>query len=254
VQKGGQRFVVKTLSDIPPGKFDIVEINFDRLNSTLPPPNAEDFNALKGLRDLRRIFIRIPNSGLADSAWAWISGNDSLEYMNFESAGEVTGRVLDYLASAKKLNQLNVEYSKSFTGEGLDKMPFAPAVQVLDFLATAFTDEGLQALAGFKQVRDLRITQSGTATDRGFTTLGALKNLDTLSLIETAFGDEAAAAIAQLPKLASLNLEKTQLTDAGLEKLRTLKNLKSLVLRGSKVSADAVAAFQKAVPQCKVTQ
>jgi hypothetical protein len=55
-----------------------------------------------------------------------------------------------------------------------------------------------------------------------------------------------------LSRLESLNLSETKVDDAALAKLAALKTLKSLNLKLLPVSDEAVEAFQKAVPECKV--
>ena len=48
------------------------------------------------------------------------------------------------------------------------------------------------------------------------------------------------------------NLSYTGATDAGLKHLEKMKGLLRLNLRGNRVTADGVAALQKALPDCKI--
>ena len=55
-----------------------------------------------------------------------------------------------------------------------------------------------------------------------------------------------------LSNLRSLDLSNTGVTDAGLEHLKGLKSLRSLDLRHTKVSDEGVSRLQEALPDCKI--
>ena len=214
---------------------------------------AADFQAFNGLRDLQRVWVRLPNSTLPDSAYVWLVGNEELNWINFENGGDLTDEVLINLTSAKKLDYLQVNYAPRFTGAGLERMPFAATLTGAHFLGTNFNDDGLRGFSSYKKLSILRLT--GTkVTDSGFAALAGVKTLTNLDADQTAFGDDAAAVIATLPALGILNLNNTQITDKGLEKLSALKNLTNLSLSNTKVSAQAAGAFQIAHPECRVSR
>jgi hypothetical protein len=251
--KSGVMTQVTREEHIPAGKFDITEIHFDRWGSVLPQPTDEEFQALHGLRDLVRVWVRTPEAKLSDAAFACLEGNDGLLFVNLEGAPAVTDAVLQHLRGAKKLQFLGVQYAPGFTGKGLEKMPFLEGLTGVDFLASGMNDEGVKTLSDCKQLQSVRIS-GGTATDAAFATLGGLKNLNNLDVSNTAFGDAAAAAFAGHRNLNTIQVANTPLTDEGLSKLQGIKSLTALVLSGSKVSVEAAEAFQKAMPQCKVTR
>lgn len=240
---------VKTERDLPAGKFDIVELNFDRLNSVLPPPADADFRVFNGLKTLRRVWVRTP--GLGDEAFAFLAANPDLAWLNLEGVSDLTDDVLLYLANARKLALCYITGAKNFTGSGLAQMRWLPALTNADFFGASFSDDGLKALAACKQLKTLRLT-GGAATDAGFAPLRGLKSLTSLTVSNCAFGDAAAAAIAEIGGLVALDLTTTKLTDTGLAKLMALKRLTSLNVGGSQVTEAAAAAFQKALPQCRV--
>src|SRR5262249_11385030 len=65
--------------------------------------------------------------------------------------------------------------------------------------------------------------------------------------------DAGLAKLRKLPKLEHLDLAGNQgITDAGLKQLHGLQSLKSLRLRDTRVTADGVAALQKALTACQV--
>jgi hypothetical protein len=251
--KSGTNSQVLTAKDIPAGRFDIIELSIDRLNSVLPPLKTKDMLPLVGLRDLRRVNIRPSGSALSDEAFAFLAGNEELNWINLEGVTDVTDEVLVYLGNAKKLDALGIQYATKFTGKGLDKLPCVETLTVLELLASGISDDGLKAISAFKKLRSLRIT-AGTASDKSFALLGSLKSLASLTVSTTAFGNKGAEAVAGLTGLTRLDASNTKLTNAGLEKLYSLKNLTELILNGTEVSPKAAADFQKALPQCRVSR
>ncbi|MCX6850558.1 MAG: lectin-like protein [Verrucomicrobia bacterium] len=244
---------ILTAKDIPAGRFEIVELSLDRLNSVLPPLKTKDLLPLVGLHDLRRVMVRPNQPGLGDTAFAFLAGNKELNWINLEGVSDVTDEVLAYLADAKKLDHLGIQYATKFTGKGLDKLPCTESLTSLELLGCGISGDGLKAISTFKALRNLRIT-AGTCSDKDFALLGGLKSLTNLTVSTTNFGNKAAEAISGLKSLTSLNLQGTYLTNAGLEKLQTLKNLTELVLNGTEVTPKAAAEFQKAMPQCRVSR
>jgi hypothetical protein len=251
--KNGVNSQILTAKDIPAGRFDIIELSIDRLNSVLPPLKSKDLLPLVGLRDLRRVWVRPSGSALSDEAFAFLAGNEELSWLNLEGVNDVTDEVLTYLASAKKLDYLGVQYATKFTGKGLDKLPCSETLTGLELLGCGISDDGLKAISAFKQLRILRIT-SGTALDKDFALLGGIKSLTNLTVSTTAFGNKAAEAIGGLTGLTRLDATGTKLTNSGLERLYPLKNLTELILNGTEVTPQAAADFQKALPQCRVSR
>ncbi|MBX7209987.1 MAG: hypothetical protein K1X78_16840 [Verrucomicrobiaceae bacterium] len=64
--------------------------------------------------------------------------------------------------------------------------------------------------------------------------------------------DHHVEELAKMKKLATLNLEGSQITDASLSALEKQKSLKTLVIRNTAVTDAALAAFKKARPDVKV--
>ncbi|MEO2018142.1 MAG: hypothetical protein ABGZ53_27635 [Fuerstiella sp.] len=56
----------------------------------------------------------------------------------------------------------------------------------------------------------------------------------------------------RVPSVSRLDLDNTSITDAGLVHLHGLWNLQILDLTGTNVSDDAVAALQRALPDCRM--
>ena len=251
LKNGGQLPPINKAADIPTGKFDIVELIFDRNGSVLPPPQDADFAAFNGLRDLRRAYFR--TTGPGDAAFAFLADNDDLNWLNFEGVSALTDGVLTHIAGLKKLDSLGITGAENVTGQGLDKIAGAASITQIDALASGLTDEGLRAISTFKRLNSFRTT-SLKITPAGFAALASLKALVSLNIPGTSFDDEGATAIAGLSNLSVLDLQSTKITDAGLAKLKSLKKLTNLNVIGTAVTLEAAAEFQKAMPQCRVSR
>jgi|GEM_PF-3955743 len=92
-------------------------------------------------------------------------------------------------------------------------------------------------------------------SDFDFKSLRGLKSLNQLSLVSCSLGDESVESLVQsVPrKLQQLQLQSNNISDDGLKKLSKLTQLKSVNVQGNiRVTADGVAAFEKANPKCSV--
>ena len=77
----------------------------------------------------------------------------------------------------------------------------------------------------------------------------ALKRFDGA---HTWLGDRAAADLSACSGLTHLTLDRTRLTDAGLEHLKKLKNLKQLSILRTRVSPAAIKKFSDVMPDCYI--
>ena len=57
---------------------------------------------------------------------------------------------------------------------------------------------------------------------------------------------------AYLAQVWRLSLRSTEITDAGLKELAKFKQLKGLVLDGTKITVENAAELQKALPKCRI--
>ncbi len=72
--------------------------------------------------------------------------------------------------------------------------------------------------------------------------IGATCNID----------DRGMDHVAEMTQLESLNLNGLHITDSGLRKLHSLRNLKLLSVYVTDVTSEGVAEFRQAVPECDV--
>jgi hypothetical protein len=83
-----------------------------------------------------------------------------------------------------------------------------------------------------------------------------LRDIEVLDLSRTDVGDDAMPKFAAMRNLKSLSLTGTKITDAGLEHLKGLTQLRELWLggeyRSENVTAEGIKRLQRALPNCKI--
>jgi hypothetical protein len=100
-------------------------------------------------------------------------------------------------------------------------------------------------------MRRLDLNQTAVS-GRDLTRLAKLPRLTDVSLAGSTVSDLFAAEVGALTKLERLSLAGCTFGDPGLKHLADMSSLKKLDLTGTQVTADAVAALQKALPKCKI--
>ncbi len=141
--------------------------------------------------------------------------------------------------------------SPKITDAGLTHLKRFRAAEVVLLARADIDGTGLAVLRDLPALKQLRLNHS-RVTDAGLEPLRGLK-LDFLDLFAChEVTDAGMAAVAGLPELAYLRVQDTKITDDGLKHLTALKKLTFLSAKGTKVTANGVAAFKKALPNCKV--
>ena len=119
----------------------------------------------------------------------------------------------------------------------------------------------VKSLSQLTELRSLSINDVPLTTE----TLGSivqLSKLESLSLENGEIDDDMAVQLAKLSNLKHLmwrqykptTKNKPKMTDKGLTALKGLKNLRSLDVQGHRMSPEAVADFQAALPKCRVAK
>jgi hypothetical protein len=154
-----------------------------------------------------------------------------------EQAGEIRPEELENLAALPDLHSLQLNHP------GIDDrhMPVIgrmAGLKELDLSGTRISDVGLAKLADLRGLEDLSLV--GTALlGPGLRDLAPLRSLKGLDLTSTEVGDEALHYLRALPSLESLALGEA-VTDEGLLVLETLPRLNSLSLLGSKITQEGI--------------
>ena len=101
----------------------------------------------------------------------------------------------------------------------------------------------------------LSYAQGGKVTDAELEQLlKGLENLEDLDLYRTNITDAGLEHVKVLKNLRYLNLHwQKKVTDAGLEYLKGLESLQHLDLRGTNVTDEGVNKLQRALPNCRIS-
>ncbi len=161
---------------------------------------------------------------------------------------------LEPIRRLTKLKSLTCYHTRDSTG-----MEIIAGLKSLAQLTLGTTEAG--ALDKIAALKDLESLSFDPVTSPDFSVLKACKKILTLQLsgrpciINDA---DVAALVSTWPDLEHLTLGERNnpapITDAALDELVKLKNLKELKLTEASVSAAAMAKLQKALPGCKVTR
>ena len=109
----------------------------------------------------------------------------------------------------------------------------------------------LKFLGRFPDLASLRLKTSSVG-DAGVTRIKGLTGLTDVSLIDAGITDAAMADLAELKNLVWLELTGNRgITDAGLEPLRSLTKLRTLLLEKTSVTAAGVAARRQCSPTAR---
>ena len=105
----------------------------------------------------------------------------------------------------------------------------------------------LRQVAELSSVETLILTDTDVADVRCITALG---NLNWLELDGTAVTD--IAPLGEMPQITFLNIERTNVED--VTPLARLRSLDALLVFGTPVSTEAIAALQEALPKCEIVK
>jgi hypothetical protein len=158
-----------------------------------------------------------------------------------EAAG--TDKALEALSGLANLEELRLS-GTGITDLGMVHLGGLTSLKDLSLEETSITDVGLKHLAGLTQLQSLSLDGTGVTQD-GFEHLTRLTMLSDLSLNRTKVSDVGpiARGLSQAP-LQRLTLVRTPLSDAGLEHIEGLSQLKWLDLAHTKITDAGLAHLQ----------
>ena len=194
----------------------------------------EGVATVKGWKQLRRLNLR--GTKITDATLEFLSGVPSLEWLDIGWA-QITDTGLGHLAALTNLRHLAMGGNK-LTDTSLQFLRQTPQIEYLDLGGTQRTDSGLWSL----QLSEI-----------GMQSVAAVTELRELRLSGTAVTGRGLALLASLPKLERLNLQACKkLQDDAAPVLSRFTHLKSLDLKDSAMTPEAVARIRAALPLCSV--
>jgi hypothetical protein len=225
-----------------------------------------DFSRIGRVKTLKSLTLFGKCAALNDATLPLLAGLTSLEELNTEGA-QISDEGLRHLTAFTNLRSASFYHislgMKGFTGSGFAHLKALPKFDRLTIAGTPFNDEGMAAVGQISTLRDFRTwhtyqTPAGTASLQQLPNLRSLRfgqrmrrydgKSNTLTL-----DDEALGTIAKMTSLEVLYLDEARLSNAGLEKLKALPNLKDLTLERIVTSPADMEQLKKALPKVKIT-
>lgn len=247
----------------PPGKLNVIQVHpQDKLPDGPFEVTDLDLSIAKGIteEDVRRFLsplshlrrLRLQGSALSAAVIRIISKRETLEILELFNAGDfVNDNTAAQLAELTNLTLLLVSGSR-LGDQGLSHIARLKRLQSLWIGDTPVTANGIAKLSILPELKflDLRGCKIGNEVGVALQNLPALEQL---LLGNTNATDDGMVEINKLTRLLFLDLSDTAVSDQGVRRLAGLKRLRELSLHRTRVTPKAVADFEKAHPECKVT-
>lgn len=114
-------------------------------------------------------------------------------------------------------------------------------------------DDFISALLSWRQMEQLGLHMGDVTHEQVARVLRHFPDLVALSLAHsTGVDDKMLSILASHDKLATLSLQETAVTDAGLRSLQDLKSLTSIQVKGTQVTQNGIDELSRALPKCRI--
>jgi hypothetical protein len=187
-----------------------------------------------------------------------IASISTLEWLDL-SFSNASDDVLEPLKRLRSLKGLDLSLSNA-TGKTITTVSKLPNLLSLRMEKCKVNDDDLKALADMPQLVNLYL--GGTqVTDDGLPSIGKLSELVVLDLRDCAITDKGLRSMGHFKQIQNLWLSKTirygendrsQLTDASVEYLSTLKTLVELQIADSQLTDGGLSRLRKALPKANI--
>lgn len=216
----------------------------------------EQWRAIGGLTSLKKLTAYGGAKGLNDETVGFLAGLQELESLALDGAqlSDAGLQKLAVLEQLKRVSFFHLSFRKEgFTGEGFSAWTELPNLESLTVAGMSMGDDGFRAIATLTNLRQLRtwhtyrteasnaeiaklphlttlklgqrLPQRGAAplslSDASLETLVKIQTLETLEIGEADFHLPALRQLAQLPQLKRLKIDRTYLSEADIDALKS---------------------------------
>jgi len=222
----------------------------------LPNVTQEGFLALNSLNELRTLaWTSFPQqseffTGLILPNLQTLAVSEVNEHV---PSSNIPGGILQNLNTRMpKLERLNIGPFQ-LSHDDLIALADCASLAQIELYQTPVDDDFLKDLTKIQGLERLQLTQCRfTATAPGFARIGALPKLKSLQIHETLINDDICKSLAGLPSVEVLHVSLTDITDAGLDELKS-SHLKEINLeRNPKITSEGIESLKAALPNCKI--
>jgi internalin A len=191
-------------------------------------------------------------SQTTDLGLAHLAQVTGVQDLSFHWSRNITNAGLEYLAKLPHLRSLDIANSK-VDDAGLAYLKEVKTLESLDLPNEGISDEGLAHLSQLPRLRELDVSRvhlvdpsrdKGYYTDKGIEALARCTLLEDLGIGSIGVTDASMETIGKLHNLRKLTLFGcTSITDEGLRQLVSLKNLERLIVSGADISISGLSCL-----------
>jgi internalin A len=232
--------------------------NLEHLNVRGSEVTSRVLEHLANMKKLKSLHIGF--SRVNDDGFDALSSLESLEELHI-GGNKMSGLALPLLRLLPALRHLDVNGSQRtdsgrwglmLTDLNIESVAGLTQLEVLNMGGAIVSDVGMKALERLVNLHTLDLSRM-EITAGGIAPLTKLPKLRRLNLWQSTRIDDAAARyVVEMKRLEILDLAETIVTDAILDPLEKMTQLKMLFLDGTKVTPGRVERFRKARPDCRV--
>jgi hypothetical protein len=224
-----------------------------------------EFEQIGKLSKLKRLTLYGKCNGLTDETLPLLAGLVELEDLGTDGimVSDAGLKPLGELKSLKSAAFFHISFGgPKFTGAGFAHLAELPNLRRLTVAGSPFNDEGLAALARLPALEEFR-TWHTYQTPAGNDVIGKLDNLKTLHLGQRlrrydassnahSVSDATIGQLAGMKSLETLTLDEARLTFAGLARATELPSLKRLILQRCEIIEGDLAKLRAAAPKLEI--
>lgn len=212
---------------LPNGSLEITEIKLpggDKVTN-------ETIKVISGLQSV--VLLNATDNKLSD--FTFLKGMSNLRHFNGHGT-DLDDACLGYLKNCPKLESLDLgtSFQNHVTDDGIQSLKDMKDLAYLDILGTRASDVGLGNLSGLRNLTYLAMGNHGVKveiSDAGLANLASLQKLQALIIVNCA-----------------------GITDAGLDHIKKMSNLKRLELSHTQVTDAGFASLKAALPNCEINR
>jgi internalin A len=211
-----------------------------------------DFEKLGDLKELTKLTF-YGDCKMTDAQAAHVGKLGTLEELAINGTALSDAGFKEF-AKLKNLRSLTIWHlgwqNKSLTGTGFAALADCPKLERFNFSGSTVGDDGLKAIVKVKTLTEV-VCYHTRITDAGLKNLKELPKLKTINVgpqFSMRLGDMGLATLCEILTLERITYDETILTAASLQHLKSLKGLKELVLNKTEVSAADLDKLKTEVP------
>lgn len=192
-------------------------------------------------------YLLLQGDGFSDAGFVHLKNVPNLHILHFGHLPQTTDVGLAHLSTLTQVQDLSFHWSENITNEGIRYLAALPHLRNLDVARSRVTDAGLAHLRDVKTLETLWLPSEGIS-DTGLEYLSQLPRLRSLNVSRAYrrdsrgeqgyYTDKGIAVLTRCHSLEELGIGSIGVTDASMESLVRLDNLRNLSLFGCTAVTD----------------